>query len=284
MSLLDGAVMRIWYTFIFLISMGILLLLAMGLYYPSKVAMMEEHFFGVVPAPQKVEETDLLRGKYQILAAVVSSYAAAVVALISALVNLVVACYIYRNISVRQHTIQRMTYLTSLEDQMGRLMTQKFARLSTEEGVKPFVFRNVLDEIPWDTNFENKSRTDRHMFIDGDNYVYIRSDGARLSSTALNESIIWFKRIKRALDSKIIDAEDLLVLWRYIICFALSGRYSYFRRYFSDFDWQDMAFVCKAVFRSYLRKSAVLPAHVVRYLDDEFLSDVGLKRSELREA
>jgi hypothetical protein len=276
--------LRVWYTSIVLILLFILALLSVGLYYPSKVGILTEHFFGLVPTHQEVEKVDLLRGKYQILSAVISSYAAAVIALVSAFVNVIIAFFIYRNISLRQSTIQRLTYLTQLEGQITHLMNQKLARLKIEEKSELFRFRNVLNEIPWDANFENRSLIERHLYVDGDNFVYIRADGARLSSTALNESMIWFKRLRRALNANIIHAEDLLVFWRYIICFTLSGRYSFFRRYFSDIDWSDMAFVCQAVFRAYYARSHVLPANVINCFDDEFLSDVGIKRSSLQEA
>jgi hypothetical protein len=275
---------RAWYYLIMPVFFGVLTMLALGLYYPSKLNIIVEHFFGLVPSEDNIEKSDLLRAKYQILSAVLSSYAAAIIALITAFVNIVIAFFIYRNINLRQNTIQRLTYLTQLEDQISALMNQKLARIQVEDKAELFRFRNVLNEIPWDSNFENRNLTERHLYVEGDNFVFIRKDGARLSSAALIESMIWFKRVRRALGAKIIQPEDLLVFWRYIICFTLSGRYSFFRQYFSDRDWEDMAYVCSKVFHAYFSKSRVLPANIITYLDDEFLTDVGIARCKLQEA
>ena len=251
------------------------------IYRPILVAISNDFSHELFP-DQEIDAVDVLHTNSQIFAAVLSAYGAMIIALVATAVNVFLAFFIYRNVSTQQGTIQRLSYLAQIEDQITQLFNEKLARKECYRKVEFYCFRNVLNEIPWDPFFENANLTNRHKYVDGDNFVLIRADGTRLSSRALHESLLWFRRVHRACEARVLRPADLGILWRYIVPYAQARRYAFFRNYFSPYDWSEMSFICEVAFRQYYGQAKELPRNLAQTLDEEFLEQLGLERSELR--
>jgi hypothetical protein len=276
--------LRILLFFLLIVALALAGFIGVSLYKPHFLTALGDNFVTILVGRDEFKPVEILRTRSQLLSAVVSTYGAAIVALVSLLVNLLLAYSLYRYVNKFQSTVQRLTHITQIENQIVDLFNERLARIENNGSFELFRFRNVLNHASWDANFENAQLSERHMYVDGDNYVLIRDDGARLSSQALHETVVWFRRVRRALDLGVITVPDLLIFWRYILPFAQSQRYRFFRKYFARYDWEDLAYICDLTFRQYYRKAGAMPANMVRAFDEEFLREVGIARAELRVA
>lgn len=89
--------------------------------------------------------------------------------------------------------------------------------------------RSALDDRAWTPHSGGST------FRKGGRMWAIRSEEhAEIDSQALHETLVWFRRVERALGTKLVDGEDLFRLWRQILPFVIQNRYTYFSTYFSQ--------------------------------------------------
>jgi len=237
-------------------------------------------------------------------ASLFSSYISVTVVLFSSIITIIVALFVFQAVTSRQIIIfeqnkelARTNLLNTYERNILDLFERKVGAKALEkpnetdllfnevayEEPKDFTnFRWMLNENRWDiTDNEISTLTDLHREIDGSNMVLIRSDGMRISSLALHETVMWFRNIYRAYEQGFLKDEDLAILWRQILPFTLSGRYKFFRFYFCKMDTCSFETVCVNTYNILDRKKCFeLPENFGNNFDDDFMQDVKTSNSK----
>lgn len=164
---------------------------------------------------------------------------------------ILVAVGIYFAFQRHQVRIARYSIVRQIEEDISALFRSKVARVEvTRNGsavMEKREFRAVLDNKPNWTFDEDRSASlvsglpqAKFRFIDGQRFWQIRSSTKAdetvlcqfLSSKAFQETLIWFRRVNRALQDKVITHEELLDLWHTILPLGFAGRANYFAKYF----------------------------------------------------
>lgn len=154
------------------------------------------------------------------------------------LVGLIAYLFIHRNQKKNLNltsTKDRLEVLHELEDSILALharpsiLVPNDSEGAAENGL--FELRSALDDREWALPDPGGAAS----FCNGRRMWVIRpEDGARIDSQALHESLVWFRRLDRAIDAGLVHGEDLFRLWRQILPFIIQGRYSYLKHYFSQ--------------------------------------------------
>ena len=115
--------------------------------------------------------------------------------------------------------------------------------------------RHVLDNQPdWsfakDDQLENKS--DKNTGAKSVRYWKIREEANEnhkktqyLSSPAIHSIMLWFRKVNRALEYKLLTEEELVDWWRQVLPLGFAGRLEYFQKYFRGS--QDIRSMCKVI-------------------------------------
>jgi hypothetical protein len=156
------------------------------------------------------------------------------------LVGIIAYLFIHRNQQENlalTSTKDRLEVLHELEDSILALharpsiLVPDSSEGAAENGL--FELRSALDDREW--GLPEPRGAAPPEFCNGRRMWVIRpDDGARIDSQALHESLVWFRRLDRGIDAKLVHGEDLFRLWRQILPFIIQGRYSYLKRYFSQ--------------------------------------------------
>lgn len=181
----------------------------------------------------------------------VTDWSLSVKDIIQWVVWILVAVGIYFSFQRHQVRIARHSIVRQIEEDVSALFCSEVARVevisSGSAGVEKREFRAVLDDKPNWTFDEGRSASlvsglpqAKFRFIDGQRFWQIRSsteaDGTVicqfLSSKAFQETLIWFRRVNRALQDKVIKNKELLDLWHTILPLGYAGRANYFAKYF----------------------------------------------------
>ncbi len=266
---------------IFVLAISVLGLLSYNLIFDLKHPHYIAQAIGVEVLKGNLSHSERSQALSQLTSTVFSVYVGAILAFLSSAISLLVAIFIFRKVSTYQNLLQKLDYLKQIEDDMLKLFNQKFGRIERADSVEFYRFRNCLNEAEWDSNFSNATAIQRHYYVDGDNFVLIRGDGMRLSSVALHETLIWFRRINRALYFRIISVEDIVPMWRFVLPFSASGRFVFFSNYFGRDDFTAISSVCQSVFIYMVQKRVGFPANYVNTIDEAFLKSVGVSRASI---
>ena len=134
---------------------------------------------------------------------------------------------------------------------------------------------NVRTVLHDEENWEKFIKDDDSIIIeDNQRYIRIRSENGYkeyISTQALHELLIIFRRIEKLYKDSILKSIDLSDLWREILPFGVSGRLLFFSTYFSKSDIESMVFVIYNTVLScerYGRKNAT-DYFSERYKDEE---------------
>ena len=154
------------------------------------------------------------------------------------LVGLIAYLFIHRNQKKNLNltsTKDRLEVLHELEDSILALharpsiLVPNDSEGAAENGL--FELRSALNDKEWALPESGGSSS----FCNGRRMWVVRpEDDARIDSQALHESLVWFRRLDRAVGAGLVHGEDLFRLWRQILPFIIQGRYSYLKRYFSQ--------------------------------------------------
>ena len=195
-------------------------------------------------------------------------------------VTICMAFLIYLMFQRHQIRIARYPIVRGLEEEIATLFRSKAARteVSTPGGCKwePLEYRAVLDnEPPW--TFEPDASASlvagwqppKYELIDGQRHWFIRAKSISgsssrqvLSSQALQETLLWFRKVNRAHNDGIIKSKELPDLWHFILPIGFAGRAAYLAKYFQGAeDVQAIVRVINATLRACLKKGLRRPLH-----------------------
>jgi len=219
------------------------------------------------------------------------------------LLIIIVAVIIYLLFQRKQVRIARHAIVRQLEEEIAMIFRSKSAQVEvpSPSGVQlePREFRAVLDNEPlWSFEQDNSAQPVTgwtppiSTFIDGQRYWLIRTtkthkgQDARqfLASHAFQETLLWFRRVNRARRDKVVTADDLLDLWRFILPLGFAGRISYFAQYFQGAeDVQAMVEVINETLRIGVKRDRRRPLCYFRsYVSEQDLDILRANRKSRR--
>ena len=175
----------------------------------------------------------------------------------------------YKLIDNMQTSIERHNMLSAVEDKFSELYDSLIAfrvnkgeKLTEENSEKYLVMvRSVLhDESDWQIIEEksggsaSKEGADKPsgepvfdvQMLNHQRYVHIRDNGEWdewISTQALHEICLKTRRIEKMYKGGIIKPLDLSDMFREIIPLGMSGRPEFFRKYYSDYDAECIAYL-----------------------------------------
>jgi hypothetical protein len=187
-----------------------------------------------------------------------------------------------------QKDIARLSILRSLEEDVMKIFKNNSAKeleSNNDEASIPLEFRAVLDNIPpWeyipDKESSNVAGWPPPMckIIDGQRYWLIRKEvksgkDQYLASQALQETLLWFRRMERGHKSGVIQSSDLADLWRFILPYGFSGRLSYMSRYFQgEEEVRSVVYIVNQTIAECIKQQWRKPVHYFReYITEEDL-------------
>lgn len=144
---------------------------------------------------------------------------------------------------IASHTIRRL-----LEQDIAGILSARSVQYQSQltEGFQEGEFRFLLDNAPaWsfepDTSAEKVAGQPQVTKREskGQRYCLVRRSRRSeeyLASSSLQETLLWFRRVSKAWNDKVVYSGDLADMWRFIIPFGYAGRLSYFSHYFQGED------------------------------------------------
>ena len=151
----------------------------------------------------------------------------------------------YRIVDNMQTSLERHSVISDLEEKINHLFSSPIAKSTCikDLGLHSVTVRTVLhDFTPW-KNYKNDSDV---LTDDCQRYIKIRDDEQYkeyISSQALHELLILFRRIEKLHKSRIIKDVDLSDLWRELIPACMSNRLGFLKSYYSQRDIESMLYV-----------------------------------------
>lgn len=146
------------------------------------------------------------------------------------------------DISKSQKSLARHQSLRNFEEDLKKLLSSSCVK----KGDEILEFRRVLDDECWTYNedfetimVDNKthpplSKTEKGL-DKTQNWVLIKVNKQQeyyITSQALQETILLFRRIHRAYSDDVLIAQDLLNFWRFLLPFGYANRLFFFKNYF----------------------------------------------------
>jgi len=141
-----------------------------------------------------------------------------------------------------QTTMERHNVITDIENKINELFCNKIAKAKKNGVLESVMVRTVLHDFS-DWSFQKDMELE---VVDGQRFINIRKDEKYvefISTQALHESLILFRRIEKLYKSKIIKSIDLSDLWREIIPYGSSRRLQFFEQYYSQRDIESITYV-----------------------------------------
>lgn len=157
-------------------------------------------------------------------------------------------CIVYKMVDNMQTKLERHTVIKEIESTINELFSKQIAKAnnSSDENnqkLNDVNIRTILhDKSPWEEyKNETKIKIDKSQ-----RYVQIRSkDGydEYISTQAIHESLILFRRIEKLYKDSIVKPIDLADLWRELLPFGTSGRLEFYKSYLRESDVRSIVFV-----------------------------------------
>jgi hypothetical protein len=141
-----------------------------------------------------------------------------------------------------QTTMERHNVITDIENKINDLFSNKIAKSKKDGVLESVMIRTILHDF---TDWEYQKDMELEV-IDGQRFISVRQDDKYvefISTQALHESLILFRRIEKLYKSKIIKSIDLSDLWRELIPFGSSRRLQFFEQYYSQRDIESITYV-----------------------------------------
>jgi hypothetical protein len=151
----------------------------------------------------------------------------------------------YRIVDNMQTSLERHSVISDIEEKINHLFSSPIAKstCSKDLGLHYVTVRTVLHDFsPW----KDYTGDSEILMDDCQRYINIRDDDhyrEYISSQALHEILILFRRIEKLHKSKIIKDVDLSDLWREILPLCMSNRLGFLRSYYSDRDIESILYV-----------------------------------------
>jgi len=159
----------------------------------------------------------------------------------------IIAFRIVDNLQVK---IERHNVIREIENSINDLFSEPIAKSNmsmkkeNNDELIDVNVRSVLhDNGPWEKYIKGKTVVNIEK---NQRYVQIRSENGYsefISTQALHELLIIFRRIEKLYKDSIFKPIDLADMWREILPFSCSGRLEFFKSYFDESDIRSIVFV-----------------------------------------
>lgn len=156
----------------------------------------------------------------------------------------------FRIVDNLQVKIERHNVIRDVENSINNLFSSPIAKsnMSIDKGNKDELsnvnVRSVLhDNYPWERYIKGKTKV---IIENNQRYIQVRSENGYsefISTQALHELLILFRRIEKLYKDSIFKPIDLADIWREILPFGCSGRLEFFESYFDKSDIRSIVFV-----------------------------------------
>ncbi|HYE80632.1 MAG TPA: hypothetical protein VEG39_00545 [Clostridia bacterium] len=154
--------------------------------------------------------------------------------------------FVYRIVDNMQTKIARHSIIKDIETTINDLFSKQIAKSNRgkkNEDIVTVNLRTILHDFsPWQVY----SRDSEIIIEDNQRYIRIRDDEnytEYVSTQALHEALIIFRRIEKLYKDSILKPVDLVDMWREILPFGSSRRLEFLTSYFSKFDVEPVIFV-----------------------------------------
>ncbi len=189
---------------------------------------------------------------------------------------------VFKVVDNMQTAIERHNVIKDVENSINALFSQPIAKSNkcnlagNNQEINNVTVRTVLhDNSPWEEYIKDETEI---VIEDNQRFVQIRKlEGYReyISTQAIHESLILFRRIEKLYKDSILKPIDLADIWREILPFATSGRLRFYKSYLGENDIKSLVFV---LFNTVLACEKYKIDNAVEYFAKDFL-----KNEELRE-
>ena len=186
---------------------------------------------------------------------------------------------VFKSVDNMQTTIERHKVIKEVETEINKLFSEPIAKSNNnnKREVKNVNVRTVLhDNSPWEEYVKDKTKV---IFEDTQKYVEIRSGNEcneYISTQAIHESLILFRRLEKLYKDSIIKPIDLADLWREILPFGVSGRLEFYKTYLHESDIKSILFV---LFNTFLACEKYKVENGVKYFLDNFYKNEENKKN-----
>ncbi|MFW2491567.1 hypothetical protein ACN077_23855 [Clostridium chromiireducens] len=194
-------------------------------------------------------------------------------------------CIVFKIADNIQTKMERHTVIKEIESSINTLFSTPIAKSNksskeNDQEIKNVYIRTILhDNSPWEEYKGNETKIEIDEY---QRYVQIRSkDGydEYISTQAIHESLILFRRIEKLYKYSILKPIDLADLWREILPFGTSGRPEFYRSYLGESDIRSITFV---LFNTILACEKYKINNAIEYFASDFLENKRKKRLYLR--
>lgn len=177
----------------------------------------------------------------------------------------------YRIVDHMQTSIERHNVISDIENQLNIIFSSKIAKIKEpNEELESVMVRTVLHDFEHWLDYDKSIGT---LIVDHQRYVMIRDSDNRkeyISTQALHEMLVLFRRIEKLFKDGIIKKIDLADLWREILPFAVSNRIGFLITYYTPRDIDSLIYV---VFQTYLACEIHQIDSAVKYFRDNYEVD-----------
>lgn len=160
----------------------------------------------------------------------------------------IVGMVVYKLIDNMQIKIERHALVKDIENTFNELFSLEKAKILKQgESPEAINIRTTLGSS-WLKYVRGETEI---KIMNGQRYVLIKHDASErdasdreyISTQALHETLILFRRIEKLFKDSIMKPVDLTDLWREILPYSCEGRIEFFQEYFNKYDVHSMVYV-----------------------------------------
>ena len=192
---------------------------------------------------------------------------------------------LFKNFINIQTKMERHTVIKEIESSINTLFSTQIAKSNNNnkennQEINDVYIRTILhDKSPWEEYKHGETKIEIHKC---QRYVQIRSkDGydEYISTQAIHESLILFRRIEKLYKDSILKPIDLADLWREILPFGTSGRLEFYKSYLGESDIRSIVFV---LLNTILACEKYKIYNAIEYFSTDFLENRRKKKLYLK--
>jgi len=193
---------------------------------------------------------------------------------------------VFKIVDNMQTAMERHNVIKDVENSINTLFSapiaksNKSSKTENNHEVENVTVRTVFhDESPWEEYIKGETEI---VIKKTQRFVQIRSKKGYkeyISTQALHESLILFRRLEKLYKDAILKPIDLGDMWREILPFGTSGRLEFYKSYFSESDIRSILFV---VFNTVLACEKYKIDNAVKYFAEDFLKNKPIQKFYLK--
>lgn len=152
--------------------------------------------------------------------------------------------------------------------------------MDNNQEIMDVTVRTVLhDSSPWEEYIKDETEI---VIENNQRFVQIRGEEGYkeyISTQAIHESLILFRRIEKLYKDSILKPIDLADMWREILPFGASGRLTFYKSYLGKNDIKSIIFV---LFNTVLACEKYKIDNAVKYFATEFSNNESMQKFYLK--